>query len=71
MIKEKLSSWLRIMRLQFYPMTFIAYSLGAAMAADKGLSFSLYLYLLGYAYLFLLELCTILANELHDYRQIE
>jgi len=36
------------------------------MAAGKGLSFSLYLYLLGYAYLFLLELCTILANELYD-----
>lgn len=54
------------MRLQFYPMTFIAYSLGAAAAPGKGLSFSLYLYLLGYAYLFLLELCTILANELHD-----
>jgi 1,4-dihydroxy-2-naphthoate octaprenyltransferase len=66
MIKDKLSAWLRIMRLQFYPMTFIAYSLGAALAAGKGLSFSLYLYLLGYAYLFLLELYTILANELYD-----
>ncbi len=36
------------------------------MAASKGLSFSLCLYLLGYAYLFLLELCTILTNELYD-----
>jgi 1,4-dihydroxy-2-naphthoate octaprenyltransferase len=66
MTKDKLGAWLRIMRLQFYPMTFIAYSLGAAMAAGKGLSFSLYLYLLGYAYLFVLELSTILANELYD-----
>ncbi|MDY6989938.1 MAG: prenyltransferase [Thermodesulfobacteriota bacterium] len=54
------------MRLQFYPMTFVAYSLGAAVAVEKGLSFSLYPYALGYVYLFLLEVCTILANELYD-----
>ncbi|MDY6951607.1 MAG: prenyltransferase [Thermodesulfobacteriota bacterium] len=66
MTKEKLGAWLRIMRLQFYPMTFIAYSLGAAVAAGQGLSFRLHLYLFGYAYLFLLEVCTIFANELYD-----
>lgn len=66
MKKDKLIAWLRIMRLQFYPMTLIAYGLGTAIAASKGPTFSLGLFVLGYLYLFLLELCTILANELFD-----
>jgi 1,4-dihydroxy-2-naphthoate octaprenyltransferase len=66
MKKEKLIAWLRIMRLQFYPMTLIAYGLGAAIAASKSPAFSLSPFVLGYLYLFLLELCTILANEWFD-----
>ena len=66
MRKEKLAPWLRIMRLQFYPLSFVAYSLGTAMAGAKGLGFTLNTYLLGYAYLFLLELCAVLSNELWD-----
>jgi 1,4-dihydroxy-2-naphthoate octaprenyltransferase len=66
MRKEKLAPWLRIMRLQFYPMSFLAYTLGAAMAGAKGLGFTLNIYLSGYAYLFLLELCAVLSNELWD-----
>ena len=66
MRQPRISPWFRIMRLQFYPMTFIAYSLGAAAATARGLGFSIDLYLLGYLFLFLLELCTILANELYD-----
>jgi 1,4-dihydroxy-2-naphthoate octaprenyltransferase len=66
MKKRKWIAWLRIMRLQFYPMTLIAYSLGAAIAASRGPTFSLKLFALGYLYLFVLELCTILANDLFD-----
>ncbi len=66
MKKEKLIAWFRIMRLQFYPMTFIAYGLGAAIAASKSPAFNYRLFVLGYLYLFLLEWCTILANELFD-----
>lgn len=66
MRKEKLGPWLKIMRLQFYPMSFVAYSLGAAIAGAKGLGFTSNTYLLGYAYLFLLELCAVLSNELWD-----
>jgi 1,4-dihydroxy-2-naphthoate octaprenyltransferase len=66
MRKEKLAPWLRIMRLQFYPMSFVAYTLGAAMAGSKGLGFTLNTYLLGYAYLFFLELFAVLSNELWD-----
>jgi len=54
------------MRLKFYPMSFIAYSLGAALAGEKGLGFTWHTYLLGYAYLFILELCAVLSNELWD-----
>jgi 1,4-dihydroxy-2-naphthoate octaprenyltransferase len=64
--KEKLTAWLRIMRLQFYPMTLIAYGLGAAIAASQSPAFGFGIFVLGYMYLFLLELCTILANELFD-----
>lgn len=61
-MKEKILSWLKIARFQFYPMTFIAYSLGSALAHK----FSLNVFLLGYATLFLIELCTILTNEYYD-----
>jgi 1,4-dihydroxy-2-naphthoate octaprenyltransferase len=66
MKKGTLIAWVRIMRLQFYPMTLIAYGLGAAVAASKGPAFNFRLFVLGYSYLFVLELCTILANELFD-----
>jgi len=67
MKKGKLTAWLRIMRLQFYPMTLIAYGLGAAIAASRSPAFGFGVFVLGYAYLFLVELCTILANELFDF----
>ena len=66
MVPQRMTPWLRIMRLQFYPMTFLAYSVGAAAATVRGAGFSVGGYLLGYLFLFLLELCTILANELYD-----
>jgi 1,4-dihydroxy-2-naphthoate octaprenyltransferase len=47
-------------------MTFMAYGLGAAMGASKEGRFTLIIFVLGYGYLFLLEMCTILANELFD-----
>lgn len=64
---EKLSAWLRIARFQFYPMAFIAYSLGTAAAFITSHTFSLPVFFLGYAVLFLIEFCTILTNEYHDY----
>jgi len=59
----KIFSWLKIARLQFYPMTFIAYSLGALLSED----FRLNVFLLGYLILFNIEFATILANEYYDY----
>jgi 4-hydroxybenzoate polyprenyltransferase len=64
---SKFLAWLKIARLQFYPMTWIAYTVGVtAWSATSG-RWSLTSYLLGYLILFLIELCTILANEYFDY----
>jgi len=64
---RKVLAWLKIARLQFYPMTWLAYTMGtAAYYASTG-SLSVMIYLLGYLVLFVIELCTILTNEYFDY----
>lgn len=63
----KVLAWLRITRLQFYPMTWIAYTMGSVAYSAASGKLNLVLYLLGYLILFLIELCTILANEYFDY----
>ena len=64
---RKFYAWMRIARIQFYPMTFIAYSLGAACAFTVFHRFDIAIFLAGYSALFLIELCAILANEYYDY----
>jgi 4-hydroxybenzoate polyprenyltransferase len=63
----KFLAWLRITRLQFYPMTWLAYTMGAVAYSTASGELNLVPYLLGYLILFLIELCTILANEYFDY----
>lgn len=58
-------SWLRALRLQFYPMTLAAYAVGALLAAPAG-GFDGTAFWLGYAMLFLLEAATVFANDLFD-----
>ena len=66
-MREKFIAWIKIIRLHFYPMTWIAYSLGA-MAASRSLEkWDLRVYWVGYLVLFFIELSTILANEYYDY----
>ncbi len=66
-MKEKILAWIKIIRLHFYPMTCIDYSLGA-MAASRNLKkWNLEAYTAGYLLLFFIELSTILANEYYDY----
>lgn len=60
------SAWLRALRLQFYPMTWAAYSLGALAAAPQGTD--RWAYWLGYLGVFALEAATVLTNELIDRR---
>lgn len=58
-------AWLRALRLQFYPMVWIAYTLGALLAAPAGV-FGQAAYWLGYGVLLALEAATVFANELFD-----
>ncbi|MBK9014351.1 MAG: NAD(P)H-dependent oxidoreductase [Saprospiraceae bacterium] len=59
--------WLKAVRLQFYPMSWIAYGVGAFAAAELGYGFSWGLFWLGYAFLFFCEMATVFFNEIYDY----
>jgi len=65
---DRFLTWLKAIRLQFYPMTWIAYAAGAYGASSLGYSFNLNIFWLGYLWLFLLEVATVLSNEYHDYK---
>ena len=64
----KAGSWIKISRLHFYPMPWIAYSLGTAAAYSMYREFNLSIYVLGYVFLFLAELCSVLTNEYFDFK---
>src|SRR5690606_15141237 len=63
---DKTKSWLKAIRLQFYPMTWIAYAAGAYGASQMGYGFSAGMFWLGYAWLFAVEVATVLSNEVQD-----
>ena len=63
----KILAWLKIVRLHFYPMTWIAYSMGAAAASGNIKKWDPKVYIIGYLVLFCMELSTILVNEYYDY----
>lgn len=64
---NQLSAWLRIARLQFYPMVLVTYGVGAAAAHVTTGEFDGTSCVLGYTYLFFVELATALSNEYFDY----
>ena len=63
----RLSAWLASFRLQFHPMAWAAYAIGAAGAWHATGQFSLLAFWLGLASLFSLELATIFTNDRFDY----
>ncbi|HXX33689.1 MAG TPA: prenyltransferase [Thermodesulfobacteriota bacterium] len=65
--RAKLPFWLKIARLQFYPMALTAYSVGSACAFISSPGFNFSVYVVGYIVLFFVEFSTILANEYYDY----
>ena len=67
MEKDKLASWLKITRFQFYPMTWLAYTVGALCSFKILNNFDLTIYALGYMALFLIEFATVISNEYYDY----
>jgi 1,4-dihydroxy-2-naphthoate octaprenyltransferase len=59
--------WLKAVRFQFYPMTWVAYALGAFAAEKLGYGFNWLTFWLGYLLIFLIELATVYINEICDY----
>ncbi|MBC7625533.1 MAG: NAD(P)H-dependent oxidoreductase [Aeromicrobium sp.] len=64
--RQTLLAWLAALRLQFYPMTWIVYTVGA-LAACAGTPMSMTPYWLGYLTLFLLEAATVFLNDWFDF----
>jgi 1,4-dihydroxy-2-naphthoate octaprenyltransferase len=63
--REAASRWLRAVRLQFYPMTLLAFAVGALSAAH-GSDTNLGCFALTYAALFSIEVASVFANEIGD-----
>ncbi len=65
---DRVRVWLKAMRLQFYPMTWIAYTAGGALVVPLPALFSSPAYWAGYLVLFFIEVVTVFLNDVHDYR---
>lgn len=65
-LRHKAGAWLKGLRLQFYPMTWLAYTAGALAAGPEAGVFGNPIFWLGYLCLFLLEAATVLSNEILD-----
>jgi putative NADPH-quinone reductase/1,4-dihydroxy-2-naphthoate octaprenyltransferase len=63
---SKTLEWVKAIRLQFYPMTFIAYTVGALGAKLAGYGLNNNLFWLGYAWIFFAEVLTVFCNEYFD-----
>jgi len=67
-IRQKTAAWIKAMRIQFYLMTWVAYTIGASAAYHEDGIFLNSLFWLGYTCLFLLEVATVLINEVVDFQ---
>lgn len=67
-LRQKAGAWVKGMRLQFYLMTGVAYTAGALAASAADGVFGNPLFWLGYFCLFLLEVATVLINEVVDFQ---
>ncbi|ELY98638.1 NAD(P)H-dependent oxidoreductase [Natrialba asiatica] len=66
-VRRRTTAWLKALRLQFYPMAWAAYTIGALAAAGSSDAVSSLPYWLGFTFLFFLEAATVLSNEFIDY----
>lgn len=66
-LKRRLVTSLKALRLQFYPMAWVAYTIGALVAVGSSEVFASLLYWIGFGFLFALEASTVLTNEYFDY----
>lgn len=65
-VQGRVAVWLQALRLQFYPMTWIAYTVGALLAVGSQ-PLQLPPFWIGYLCLFALEAATVFSNEYFDY----
>ncbi|WP_375056799.1 NAD(P)H-dependent oxidoreductase [Zobellella sp. DQSA1] len=65
-LRHKTGAWLRSLRLQFYPMSWVAYAIGALAASPGSPVLGTSVFWVGYLCLFLLEVATVLINEVVD-----
>lgn len=65
-LRRSVWPWLAAMRLQFYPMSFIAYWVGALLAT-RGRGMDLVALAIGYVILFGLEVATVFFNDIYDF----
>lgn len=63
---RRMRPWLQALRLQFYPMCFVAYWVGALLATPEG-GIDPWRFALGYLVLFLIEAATVFVNDIHDH----
>jgi 1,4-dihydroxy-2-naphthoate polyprenyltransferase len=63
---DRAARWIRALRLKFYPMSWIAYTVGALLAVRPG-PLDVRAYWLGYIPLFLLEAATVFCNDYFDF----
>jgi 1,4-dihydroxy-2-naphthoate octaprenyltransferase len=64
-LRGRIVAWLRVLRLQFYPMAWLAYAAGALHAAG-GRALDATAFLLGLVLLVLLEAAAVMTNEIVD-----
>ena len=66
-IKRRLATSLKALRLQFYPMSWVAYTIGVLAATGSSAVFTSPLYWVGFGFLFWLEASTVLTNDYFDF----
>lgn len=63
----KRMAWLKLLRLQFYPMSLMAFIIGTLAAIAETDFFSWPVFIFGYLTLFCFKAATVFANEIYDY----
>lgn len=65
--RSRILTWLRALRLSFYPLSWLGFTLGASIVAPLSELWSSPAYWWGYAVVFLIEALTVFVNDLHDF----
>jgi 1,4-dihydroxy-2-naphthoate octaprenyltransferase len=64
---SRVVAWLRALRLPFYPMSWLGYTVGCSLAVPVPKLWSVPAYWWGYVVVFLIEALTVFLNDLHDF----